>query len=486
MRRVTAHRPKGSFCGLLLPLLGLVVSDCATVPITGRIQLLVVSNADLVPGANQAFGRFRSFVSQRGKILSPSESPQAEAVVGLVNRVSERLLNASGLRAQYAWEVMVVKASEAGAFVLPNGKIVVFTGLLPITKTEAGLAAVVGHEIGHVMARHAAERLSQALLADIAIQAVNLGLALSNSKYRPIIGAATGLGIHYGILLPFSRAHELEADHIGLFLMAKAGYHPAEAVEVWRRMAARGLAGPWEFLSTHPSAATREAQLREWIPDALLYFADATRPLPADLREVERLRAAQSQQAALVPIAPRPSFLPGYWWRVQRIDRPSPITERYVRQQPCSDGGHPPGTCFVVESESGSTLLTEDYAILEISLTDKPVLRMSPAMKMVEWPLRLGQVWSQGLVAETQGKQVKLTTKVEVVAYEPVTTPAGQFMAFKLVQSINGKTVLEYWYAPEVRNLVRSRTPGWFGRVASEMVDYQKTNEPVVDVAPSQ
>lgn len=209
-----------------------MASDCATVPVTGRSQLLILTNDDLIPGANQAFGQFQSFIQQKGRVLSSSESPAAAAAVKLVNSVSERLLDAAGLRNKYPWEVLVVKASEANAFAMPNGKIVVFTGLLPITKNEAGLAAVIGHEIGHVWARHSAERLSQALLADFTFQTVNLALTLTNSKYRPVVAAATGIGIHYGILLPFSREHELEADRIGQILMAKAGYHPVETIEV--------------------------------------------------------------------------------------------------------------------------------------------------------------------------------------------------------------------------------------------------------------
>src|SRR5439155_11200007 len=215
--------------------------------------------------------------------LSSSESPQASTLILSAERVSQRIIDAAGLGSRYPWETVLVKVREQNAFVTPSGKVVVFTGLFPVAKTEAGLAAVIGHEVAHVVARHQAERMSQALLAQMALTAADVALATSNSKYRPVIGAALGLGAQYGVLLPFSREHESEADHIGQFYMAKAGYDPSEAVGLWERMEAAGGSGPWEFLSTHPSPATRRAQLREWLSEAKLYYADSSRPLPANL-----------------------------------------------------------------------------------------------------------------------------------------------------------------------------------------------------------
>jgi hypothetical protein len=436
---------------------------------------MMVSDQELIVAANQTFGQFLAFVQGSGRLVSESESPEAAAIVNMVKSVSGRLVEAAGLRGEYPWQIMVVKAKEVNAFALPNGKIVVFTGLLPITQTEAGLAAVIGHEIGHIMARHSAERLSQALLADLAIQ--TLDLALSNSKHRATIAAATGLGIQYGILLPFSRTHELEADRIGLFLMAKAGYDPAEAVKVWQRMGAKG-SGPWEFLSTHPSAATREAQLAESLPDALVYYADGKRPLPVDLGEAKKIRATQDLQAQLAPVAPRPSFLPGYWWRVQKSNESTPTTRRFDRVENCRVG-----TCLVILDDKGATsLLTENYESVE-DRTNKGVFKATPPMKLVEWPLRVGAKWSQAINVETaDGRVMNLTTRVEVVSYESVETRAGSFMAYKVVASANGSKFMEYWYSPEVRNTVRvwERT-GLFSSVTTELIDYERTNQPVVE-----
>src|SRR2546427_1557910 len=207
-------------CALLL------VVGCATVAVTGRSQLNMIPDRQLVTAANQNFSKFMELVHQKKALLAPSESPGAAAAMAAVQRVSRRIIDAAGLLEKYPWRVVVVKAREANAFVMPNGKIVVFTGLLSVAKNDAGLAAVIGHEVAHVVARHSAERMSQVLLAQVALTAAEVALAVSDTKYRPVIGAALGLGAQYGVLLPFSREHESEADHIGLFYMAKAGYDP--------------------------------------------------------------------------------------------------------------------------------------------------------------------------------------------------------------------------------------------------------------------
>ncbi len=473
-----ARHHRLSLIALSAALALLILVACTIVPIVGRSQFRLISNDDLIAAVDREFDRFMAVLEHKKVVLSASDSPQAARTVEMVNRVSERILDASGMKHRYDWQIVVVKAREANAFVMPNGKIVVFTGLLPITKNEAGLAAIIGHEVAHVVAQHRAERVSQALVAELAIQVVNIGLALMNSRYRPIVAASVGLGAHYGILLPFSREHESEADHLGLLFMAKAGYDPSEAGEVWERMEARSGSGPWEFLSTHPSPATRRSQLVSWLPEAKVLYADQDRPLPAHLGELESARRARIQQVAIAPIAPRPSFLPGYWWRVQPSNRQTPITYRYVRNETCSVG-----VCFVVASETGVTILTEDYAVLEFHPASGGFARMSPAMRLVEWPLRIGQEWSQDIIFEySDARRARTALKVEVAAYESVTTPAGSFMAFKLITSMDGRKVEEYWYAPEVRNVVRIiQRAGLFQSVTREIVDYQKSDEPVIE-----
>jgi metalloendopeptidase OMA1, mitochondrial len=473
MKRDRGFRPAPVLCAICA--LTLIVVACATVPITGRSQFRLFSNDDLVPEANQQFDRFMTIFQEKKVLLPASDFARTE----MVKRVSDRIIDASGLRNKYNWQTVVVNYKEANAFVLANGKIVVFRGLLPVAKTEAGLAAIIGHEVGHLVAQHQAERVSQVLMGNLVVQGVSLGLAIARSPYRPAISAATGIGIQYGLLLPFSREHESEADYLGLIFMAKAGYDPAEAPGVWERMEAQNASGPWEFLSTHPSHATRRDQLLAWLPEANAFYADRERPAPPT-----PVTVASAPQAPAAPIAPRPSFLPGYWWREKASSGSTPLTYRYVRDQMCSDRPGVLSTCFITEAETHTTVLTQDYAILEQQRKDdKPGVKYTPAMKMVDWPLQIGKTWSQNITSEiTGGKRVTFTTKGEVVAYESVTVPAGTFMAYKIVATVNSNRILQYWYAPEVRNLVRSERLAAFGlsSMTVEMIDYQKTDEPVI------
>ncbi|MEC4687998.1 MAG: M48 family metallopeptidase, partial [Nitrospirota bacterium] len=160
------------------------------------------------------------------------------------------------------------------AFALPGGKIAVYTGIFPMARNEAGLAAIMGHEVTHALARHGAERVSQGLLAQLGLQVASVSLATrgASPETQRTIMAALGLGANVGILLPFSRAHESEADYVGLLLSAQAGYDPREAVRVWERMERASQRHPPEFLSTHPSHGTRIKQLLGWMTEALLYY----------------------------------------------------------------------------------------------------------------------------------------------------------------------------------------------------------------------
>lgn len=294
------------------PFFGLwLMTGCSTVPITGRTQLNMVSAQVLTDASDREFSKFMSIANQKNAVLSRSESSQAADAVDTVKRVSERIVDAAGLRGRYNWDTVVVKSNVPNAMVMPNGKIIVYTGLLSVAKTEGGLAAVLGHEVGHVLARHAAERMSQVLLAQLTLAVADVALAASNAKYQPVIGAAIGLGALYGVLMPFSRAHESEADRIGLLLMAKAGYDPTEAVGLWQRMQAAGGSSRLEFLSTHPSHATRVAQIQQWLPEAAVFYADGTRPLPTNLAELRAVTAERVKQASPVATAARASAAAG-------------------------------------------------------------------------------------------------------------------------------------------------------------------------------
>lgn len=184
-------------------------------------------------------------------------------------------------KAAFKWEYRVVRSKQVNAFCLPGGKVVVFTGIVPVAKDTGGLATVMGHEIAHALARHGSERMAQQQLANILQSGVSISLADQSPQNRQAILAALGAGLQYGLILPYSRAHESEADRIGLYLMAVAGYDPAASIPFWERMAsASGGSAPLEFASTHPSNQTRIRDLRRWLTKARELYQQTQTPHP--------------------------------------------------------------------------------------------------------------------------------------------------------------------------------------------------------------
>ena len=242
---------------LLVLVVGAFVS-CETVPITGRSQINIISEPDEVKMGAQAYQE----VTGKAKV---SGEPVANAQV---KRVAQRIIAVSD-KPDLPWEVKVIEEQQANAFALPGGKIAVYTGILPITKDDAGLAAVIGHEVGHVLAHHSAERVSQQMIAQGLGGALAQGLGTNPQLGQQVVGLAV-----QGLQLPWGRQQESEADHIGLILMAKAGYDPHAARDLWVRMAAasQGASRPPEFLSTHPSEETRIKQIEGWMPEAMKYY----------------------------------------------------------------------------------------------------------------------------------------------------------------------------------------------------------------------
>jgi metalloendopeptidase OMA1, mitochondrial len=250
-------RNRRRLLALLVLVAGAFVS-CDTVPITGRSQINVISEPDEVKMGAQAYQE----VTGKAKV---SGEPVANAQV---KRVAQRIIAVSD-KPELPWEVKVIDEQQANAFALPGGKIAVYTGILPITKDDAGLAAVIGHEVGHVLAHHSAERVSQQMIAQGLGGALAQGLGANPQLGQQVVGLAV-----QGLQLPWGRQQESEADHIGLILMAKAGYDPHAARELWVRMAAasQGASRPPEFLSTHPSEETRIKQIEGWMPEAMKYY----------------------------------------------------------------------------------------------------------------------------------------------------------------------------------------------------------------------
>lgn len=207
------------------------------------------------------------------EVLSESDVEAQGPDVSQVKRVMSRLIAATGDAGKgFDWQVSVVRDKQANAFCLPGGKMVVYTGILPIAKTEAGLATVLGHEMGHATSRHGSQRLLESKLADTFLSGAEASVAFGDmdSRQKMEVMAALGVGTKYGVLLPFSRKHESEADEVGLYYMARAGYDPHEALAFWERMeqASASSGQPPQFLSTHPSHGTRIEGLKAHMPRA--------------------------------------------------------------------------------------------------------------------------------------------------------------------------------------------------------------------------
>ena len=249
---------------------------CTRNAITGREQLRLYPESEITAAAAQ---QYQQFLSQN-KVVSPNSSRDAE----MVRRVGQRVANAItqyyaklGLSKElsgYQWEYNLVDSKEVNAWCMPGGKIVVYTGLLPITQNEAALGVVIGHEVTHAVAKHGNERMSQGMLQQLG--GVTLAAALSSqpAQTQNLMMAAYGAGSEVGILLPYSRNQEYEADKFGLFYAAMAGYNPQEAIPLWQRMeaAAQGSSKPPEFLSTHPAEGNRIKRLQDLMPEALKYY----------------------------------------------------------------------------------------------------------------------------------------------------------------------------------------------------------------------
>ncbi|MGN6196860.1 MAG: M48 family metallopeptidase [Ginsengibacter sp.] len=250
------------------------ITACTTNKITGRSQLSLVPESTL---QQEAVSQYQSFLSQN-KVVSSSDNKDAE----MVKRVGTRIANAitkyysehgmSDQLAGYKWEFNLVQSPEVNAWCMPGGKVVVYTGLLPITQNEAGLAIVLGHEISHAVLHHGQERMSQALVA----QGIGIGGDLftsGNTQANNVFNAVFAPSAQIGVLLPNSRKQELEADHYGLIFAAMAGYNPREAIPLWERMSklSGGSSTP-EILSDHPVDSKRIAALQKEMPEALKYY----------------------------------------------------------------------------------------------------------------------------------------------------------------------------------------------------------------------
>ncbi len=258
---------------LTILLSALIFVSCRSVPVTGRNQLNIIPASTMLSMSAQEYDTF----------LQSNPKSNDQANTALVQKVGQRIqgaverymtqVGAADQLSGYKWEFNLVQSDQVNAWCMPGGKVVFYTGILPITQNETGIAVVMGHEVAHAIAEHGNERMSQGLIAQFGAIALSEVIKNKPEQTQALYMTAFGLGAQFGAILPFSRLQESEADHLGLIFMAMAGYDPNAAVSFWERMAAnKGGQAPPEFMSTHPSDQTRIAKIREALPEAMRYY----------------------------------------------------------------------------------------------------------------------------------------------------------------------------------------------------------------------
>lgn len=246
---------------------------CSTVPITGRKQLSFIPQNQLITSSADSY---RQLISE-SKLSGDAQKKQMVVDVGRrIASSAEEFMRENGMEKEiqnYHWEFKLIEDDKTvNAFCMPGGKIAVYTGILPVTRDEDGLAVVMGHEVAHALANHGGERMSQLLIVQMGATSLSAALSGQPEQTRQLLMQAFGLGANVGVLLPYSRSHELEADHIGLILMARAGYDPRTAIPFWQKMNNLGGERPPEFLSTHPAPEKRIQDLQNELPEAMKYY----------------------------------------------------------------------------------------------------------------------------------------------------------------------------------------------------------------------
>ena len=245
-----------------------ILEACSKVPITGRKQVKLLPEYMLI---DMSLDSYSQFLSESTVIKSTSEANMVQTIGNKMSKAVGTYLRADGSEKRiegFKWQFNLVDDPQVNAWCMPGGKVVVYSGILPVTKTETGLATVMDHEIAHAIARHGNERMSQGLALQMGALGLDVALRNKPEQTRALFNTAYGVGATLGLMLPYSRLHETEADKMGLVFMALAGYDPSESVRFWERMAAQSSGAPPQFLSTHPSHETRIKNLKAFLPEA--------------------------------------------------------------------------------------------------------------------------------------------------------------------------------------------------------------------------
>lgn len=267
-----SRNPKSLFVLMVVIIASFIFEACSTVPLTGRNQLNLLPESDMIKMSLTSYNEF----------LDENKVSKNEEQTLLLKRVGEKIaasveqyLIDNGYESYietFHWEFNLIESDVPNAWCMPGGKVVFYTGILPFTQTEAGLAVVMGHEIAHAVARHGNERMSHGMLTQMGGIALGEAMKEKPEETQAIFAAAYGIGSQVGVILPFSRKHEYEADQMGLIFMAMAGYDPREAVAFWQRMSEQEGQKPPEYLSTHPVDTKRIEALKQLMPEALKYY----------------------------------------------------------------------------------------------------------------------------------------------------------------------------------------------------------------------
>ncbi|MCK5033223.1 MAG: M48 family metallopeptidase [Calditrichia bacterium] len=261
------------FKSIAVILILLIIAACTTVPLTGRRQLSLIPGSTMM---SMSYQQYDDFLKQNKVSADKKNTEMVKRVGKKIQGAVESYFAQKNLSAElrgYQWEFNLVESKDVNAWCMPGGKVVFYTGILPITKDETGLAVVMGHEVAHAIAEHGNERMSQGMITQFGGMALAKALEKKPAETQALWMGAFGLGAQLGVMLPFSRLHESEADHLGLIFMAMAGYDPNKAVDFWQRMAQlKGGQAPPEFLSTHPSDVTRINDIKKHLPEALKYY----------------------------------------------------------------------------------------------------------------------------------------------------------------------------------------------------------------------
>jgi len=262
MRRIT-----GVF--IVIFTAALLLSSCGSVPLTGRRQILLVSDSEVL---TSSLSQYNEYIKTAPKSTNATGTAMVTRVGKNIAAATEAYLRQNNLEseiANFAWEFNLIKSDELNAFCMPGGKIVVYEGLLALVSKDDELAVVLGHEVAHAVAKHSNERMSQELLAQTGAGILDAALSTKSEAVRGVASTVFGLGAQMGVMLPYSRQHELEADYMGLVFMTMAGYEPSYAVSFWQKMssASGSSANDSDFLSTHPNDAKRIAQIQQYLPE---------------------------------------------------------------------------------------------------------------------------------------------------------------------------------------------------------------------------